>query len=238
MVQFEFIAEKREESGKRSNRRIRREDQIPGVVYGAKKPTVHISLSHNNMMIALQNESMYSHILNLKIDNDTEQVILKDLHRHPYKPKILHVDFMRVSATEKLHISVPLHFLNQETAPGAKADGIVSHAMTELEVKCLPSNLPEYIEVDIGNLELNDSLRIKDIQLPKGVELATKIDDEEHNLLVVTIYEPRAEEESVIETAEGEVVEGKEGEAAADEPKEGKAKAAEGKEEKKEDKKE
>jgi len=229
MSQFEFTASIREDSGKRVSHRIRHEDKIPGIIYGAKKPPMNISLSHNELMLALQNESTYSHLLNLKIGNDTEQVILKDLQRHPYKPRILHVDFMRVSATEKLYISVPLHFLNQEASPGVKVGGIVSHNINELEIKCLPADLPEYIEVNIGNLELAHSLHIKDIQLPKGVELATKVDDEEHNLLVVTIYEPRAEAEPVAPVAV-------EGEAAATAT--GEAKPAEGKEDKKETKKE
>jgi large subunit ribosomal protein L25 len=196
---FEFKVETRENSGKSHAKRLRREQsRVPAIIYGAKKPTESVTLSHNDVVVALTHEAIYSHILTLKFtDNKVEKVVLKDLQRDPgSQVKILHMDFLRISAKEKLSMAVPLHFLNQETAPGVKNDGgVVSHLISELEIKCLPSDLPEYIEVDIGELKLNESIHLSELKLPKGVELATPIQDEEHDSAIVTIFTPRAEKE-------------------------------------------
>ena len=146
--------------------------------------------------MALENEAVYSSILSLSIDGKAIQVVLKDLQRHPFKSRVLHADFLRINANEKLTMSVPLHFLGEDVAPGVKEGaGMISHLMTELEIKCLPANLPEYIEVDISTLQLDHALHLSDIKLPNGVELAHAIVDARHNYPVVAIQKPRAEEE-------------------------------------------
>jgi large subunit ribosomal protein L25 len=197
---FELKVEKRHNTGNNSAKRLRREQKkVPAIVYGAKKPPESIALSHDAVVVALNNEAVYSHILTLKFeDNKTEKVVLKDLQRNPGNPmKILHMDFFRVSAAEELSMSVPIHFINPEKAPGVvKSAGVVSHIINELEIKCLPANLPEYIEVDIGALKLNDTIHLSEIKLPKGVKLASPIQDEEHDLSVVTILMPRIEKEA------------------------------------------
>lgn len=196
---FEFTVENREKMGKGVAKRLRREQKrIPAIIYGAKKPEKHVTLSHNDVIVALSNEAIYSHILTLKFeDGKTEKVVLKDMQRNPgSQVKILHLDFLRISAKEKLTMTVPLHFINQEVAPGVKAEGgTVSHLMNELEITCLPSDLPEYIEVDIAELKLNESIHISRIALPKGVALATPVQDEAHDSAVVTIFMPKAEKE-------------------------------------------
>jgi len=203
---FEFNVENREKMGKSEAKRLRREQkQVPAIIYGAKKPTMHIALSHNDVVVALSNEAVYSHILTLKSeDGKTEKVVLKAMQRNPgSQVKILHLDFLRISAKEKLSMSIPLHFTNQETAPGVKKEGgTVSHLMNELEITCLPSDLPEYIEVDIGQLKLNESIHLSQIILPTGVELATPIQDEDHDSSVATIFMPRVEKEPEPETTE------------------------------------
>ena len=202
---FEFKVKNREKMGTRDAKRLRRKQkQVPAIIYGAKQPEEYITLSHNDVIVALSNEAVYSHILTLKFDNSkTEKVVLKDIQRDPgSQVKLLHLDFLRISAKEKLTMVVPLHFLNQETAPGVKTQGgTVSHLMNEIEISCLPYDLPEYIEVDIGQLQLNESVHISQITLPKGVTLATPIQDETHDLPVVTIFMPKIEKEPEPEAA-------------------------------------
>jgi large subunit ribosomal protein L25 len=229
-LSFEFKVEKREEKGKQYAKRLRREHQrVPAIIYGAKKPATSITLFHNDIVVALSNEAVYSHILTLNFeDGKFEKVVLKNIQRNPgSQVKILHLDFMRISAKEKLTMSVPLHFMNQETAPGVKEQGgTVSHLMNELEVTCLPANLPEYIEIDIGHLKLNESIHLSQITLPNGVELATPIQDDAHDASVVTIFMPRVEKEPEPETEEAAAEEGateetpKEAEKATDQTKE------------------
>ncbi|MFO1257986.1 MAG: 50S ribosomal protein L25/general stress protein Ctc [Gammaproteobacteria bacterium] len=206
---FELSATVRNDMGKGASRRLRRlENCVPGIVYGAEKAAQPISLIEKDVKKALENEAFYSHILKLTIDGKTEQVVLKDLQRHPYKARLLHLDFLRVSATQKLHMHIPLHFINQETAPGVKEGGLVSHHVVELEVKCLPADLPEYIEIDMGQLGMDGVIHLSDVKLPKGVELIAHV-DEEHDTPVASIHRLRAavEEET---TAEAEAAPGPE----------------------------
>ncbi|PIQ43029.1 MAG: 50S ribosomal protein L25/general stress protein Ctc [Gammaproteobacteria bacterium CG11_big_fil_rev_8_21_14_0_20_46_22] len=195
LVQLE--AQTRDTHGKAQARRMRREDgRVPGVVYGAKKAPVSISLPHNKVVKALEHESFYSQVLDLKIDGNTEKVVLKDLQRHPYKSVILHMDFMRVDANSKLTMTVPLHFINEEAAVGVKqGGGVISHNLTEVEVICLPADLPEYIEVDMAAIGLDQTLHLSDIQLPKGVEIVALTHGDDHDYAVVGISAPRAQEE-------------------------------------------
>lgn len=195
---FHLTANVRAERGKADSRRMRRLDgRIPAVVYGADKAPESISLGHQEISLALKNEAVYSHILKLDIDGNEEQVVLKDLKRHPSKPLILHVDFLRVSAKEKLTMNVPIHFVGEEEAPGLKAAGVLTKNITEIEIRCLPANLPEYLELDISTLEMDAVLHISDLPLPKGVELTIQELDDEHNQAVVAIHEPKVSKEDV-----------------------------------------
>ncbi len=190
---FEVNVELRDDLGKGASRRLRRlEDRIPGIVYGAGKKPQPISISHKEIIKHLEDEAFYSHILTLKAGKKTEKVILKDLQRHPFKPKVTHADFMRISASQKLQTSVPLHFINEENCPGVKAGGVVNHSYTTVEVSCLPKNLPEYIEVDMADAEMDAIIHLSDIVLPKGVEIVELTHGEDHDQAVATIHKTRA----------------------------------------------
>lgn len=205
-VSFEFEVQSREASGKAAARRLRsKEDRVPAIVYGAGKEPMPISLSHNKVIRALDHEAVYSHILTLNDGKESEKVVLKALMRHPTKPKILHMDFLRINTKEKIHMRVPLHFMGEAKSPGLKDGGVLVKPITHLEISCLPLELPEFIEVDISELAIGDSVHMSAIQLPKGVTLAHAITDEEHDFSVVSIQEPRAEE--VVETAAPEAAE-------------------------------
>lgn len=217
---FELAAQVRDTHGKAAARRMRQTGVIPGVIYGGGKAPQSITLPHDAVLHALQEEAFHSHILDIKLDNgQAEKVVLKEVQRHAYKMKVEHVDFMRVSATEKLTMKVPLHFIGEDTAPGLEEGGVVSKLMTDLEIKCLPAQLPEFIEVDMSGLHIDQALHLSDIKLPAGVELAHGAVDEAHDHPVVSIHKPKvsAEAEEVAEV-----------EAAADEAEDTSADAAEG----------
>ncbi|KTD16808.1 50S ribosomal protein L25/general stress protein Ctc [Legionella jordanis] len=193
-------AESRKDIGKGASRRLRRlENKVPAVIYGGEKAPKAIHLLHNKVVKALENESIYSSVFDLNVDGKVEHVILKDLQRHPYKPVILHMDLQRVSAKDILVKHVPLHFTNEQNAKGVRAGGIITHTMTQVEVKCQVKNLPEFIEVDMTDVALDDVVHLSDLKLPKGVQLTVDAKDGSHNLPVVSIHAPRtgaAEEES------------------------------------------
>jgi large subunit ribosomal protein L25 len=194
---FEVEASVRHDMGKGASRRLRREKKVPGVVYGGSKEATSLSLEHKELAKSLENEAFYSHILTLKTGTETDRVILKAVQRHPFKPVILHVDFQRINMNEKLHMHIPLHFVGAEQAPGAKEGGMISHIMSDVEVSCLPNDLPEYIEIDISGMAMNDILHLSDIKLPKGVEIVALTHDDDKP--VVSIHMPRIEEEPVVE---------------------------------------
>lgn len=172
---YEIKAQLRTDTGKGASRRLRRQGLIPGIIYGAGQDPAMISVGHNDLILQLEHEAFLSSVLNLDLGGKVEQVILKDLQRHPAKPFLLHVDFLRVSATDKLRTNVPLHFINEETSVGVKAGGMVSHHITDVEVSCLPGDLPEYIEVDIAALDVGDNILLSGLVLPEGVELVALI---------------------------------------------------------------
>ncbi len=210
---FEVSVELRDDLGKGASRRLRRlEDKIPGIVYGGGEKPQPLSLNHKDIAKHLEDEAFYSHILTLKVGKKTQQVILKDLQRHPYKTKITHIDFMRVKATEKFHTSVPLHFINEEDCPGVKEGGVANHSYTTVEVSCLPKNLPEYIEVDMTGVEMDQILHLSDIIMPKGVELVELSHGAEHDQAIVTIHKARAIVSTDAEDGEGEGEDGEEAE--------------------------
>lgn len=197
---FELVAELREDQGKGASRRLRHANKVPGIIYGAGKDPVAISVVHHELLNHLENEAFYSHVLTIKIGKKTEKGILKDLQRHPAKPRLLHFDILRVKAGEKLKTKAPLHFINEDIAPGVKAGGVVSHTVTELEIECLPKNLPEYIEVDVAALELGHAIHLSELTMPEGVEMVLHGElDEAHDQPVVSINEPKkiVEEEPV-----------------------------------------
>lgn len=205
-IKFELEAAVRHDMGKGASRRLRREEKVPGVVYGGGKDAVSLTFEHKHIAKALESEAFYSHILTLKTGTENERVILKDVQRHPFKPRVMHIDFQRVRADEKLHMHIPLHFVGTESAPGVKAGGLLSHIINDIEITCLPDNLPEYVEVDVSNLELNQILHMSDLKLPKGVELVALVHGDDKP--VASIHLPRIEEEPAAETAEGEVAPG------------------------------
>jgi large subunit ribosomal protein L25 len=198
---FAIEASVRHDMGKGASRRLRREEKVPGVIYGGGKAPVALTIEHKLIAKSLENEAFYSHILSVKTDAGTERAILKDVQRHPFKSRILHVDFQRVRADEKLHMHIPLHFVGADVAPGVKdAGGIVSHILSDLEISCLPDNLPEFIEVNISEMQLNQILHISDIKLPKGVESVALAHADDKP--VVSVHIPRVEEEPVVEETE------------------------------------
>ncbi len=172
MNEFELVAEARTDVGKGASRRLRRDGKLPGIVYGTGKEASMITLQHNTVMHNLEHEAFYSQILSLKTGSETESVVLKDLQRHPYKRTLLHIDLLRVDANETLTMRIPLHYINEEKCTGVKNEGgIISHLMTDIDIVCLPKDLPEYIEVDMLEVALNDTLHLSDLKLPEGVEI-------------------------------------------------------------------
>jgi large subunit ribosomal protein L25 len=194
---FTIHAKGREDTGKGASRRLRRlAGEVPAIVYGGKKAPAQISLSQKDITKALENEAFYSHIISLEVDGKSEDVIIKDLQRHPAKAYVMHMDFFRVSKTTKLQTRAPLHFINEEECVGVKlGGGLIAHSMTDLEISCLPKDLPEYIEVDMAEVELGDTVHISDIKLPKGVESVALSHGEDHDLPVAAVNKPKAVEE-------------------------------------------
>lgn len=189
---FQLEATSRANVGKGASRRLRHENAVPAIVYGADKDPANVSLQHHQLVHVLDNEAFFASIITLNVDGKAEDVIIKDLQRHPAKPRLLHADFQRVSANKPVHMNIPLHFLNESIAAGVKVGGgQVAHLMTKLEISCLPKDLPEYIEVDIQDLGLGESLHISDLKLPPGVSSISLSHGESGDLAVVAIQAPR-----------------------------------------------
>jgi len=173
-MNFEFNATKRDVQGSSASRRLRRAGRVPGVIYGAGKPAVSFDVDHNEIYQCLRKEAFHASVVTANLDGAKEQVLLRDVQLHAYKPLVLHVDFQRVDANTELHTKVPLHFINGEVCPGVKLQGgIVSHVITEVDIACLPKALPEYIEVDLKDLVMGHSLQlhVSDLKLPAGVRI-------------------------------------------------------------------
>ncbi|RBP33794.1 large subunit ribosomal protein L25 [Marinobacter pelagius] len=207
----EFVIEAfpRDDQGKGASRRLRREERkIPAIIYGGGKDATPVAIWHNELKKALENEAFFSHVLTVELNGKKESVILKDLQRHPYKPILTHADFLRVDKDHEIHVNVPLHFVNEETAPAIKLHGgVANHQINEVEVICLPQNLPEFIEVDMTTVEMDQVVHLSDLKLPEGVKIAALLQGEDHDLPVVAIHKPRGAK--VDEAEEGE--EGEEG---------------------------
>nr|SPS04961.1 50S ribosomal protein L25 [Candidatus Nitrotoga fabula] len=192
-MKIELSATSRKAQGTGASRRLRKSGRVPGIVYGGGEPVL-IDLDHNNLYHLLRKEAFHASIMTLDVDGKKEPVLLRDFHMHPFRQQVQHIDFQRVEASKKIHMKVPLHFVNADIAPGVKqGKGIVSHVLNELDVVCLPADLPEFIEVDLSNLMLNHSIHVSDLKLPQGVEAAGMHAGE---AVVATIQVPRGAAEA------------------------------------------
>ena len=192
--------ERREDEGKGASRRLRRDGKIPAIVYGGDLKPVNIQLDHEKLWLASQNEWFYSSILSLDIDGKVESVLLRDMQRHPYKQIIMHLDFQRVNENQAIRVAVQLHFLNEEKSPAGKAaEVVVTHELTEVTVSCLPKDLPEFLEVDLEQLEVGSIIHLSELKLPAGVEIPELKLGKEHDLAVVIAKHGKEEVEEATE---------------------------------------
>lgn len=201
-----LVAASRKDEGKGASRRLRRSGHVPAIVYGGHQDPQSIQVEHNHLWLTSQNEWFYSSILSLEVDGKAQQVLLRDMQRHPFKQQILHMDFQRISENEALRAKVPLHFLNQETSPAGKAAGVVvTHELNEVEVSALPKDLPEYLEVDLSALAVGDIVHLSQVKLPAGVTIPALAHGKEHDLAIVIAKHARVEEESTAAPEAAEV---------------------------------
>ncbi len=223
--EFTLEAQTRHDVGKGASRRLRRERKVPAVVYGGNDEARSLTLSHDEVYRKLQSEAFFSHILTLNIDGKNRQrAILRDIQRHPFKPQVSHMDFLRVLEDQEINVRVPLHFLNQEECVGVRMNGgEISHLESDVEVTCLPRNLPEYLEIDMAELDVGDTVHLSDIKLPEGVVIVGLTHGEEYDAAVASVHMPRvtaeeepAEEEEGAEAAASEAA-GEASESSADE---------------------
>jgi large subunit ribosomal protein L25 len=202
-AEFDLVAELRDDQGKGASRRLRRQGKIPAILYGGGRPPRALLLDHNKVLQQLDHEAFYSSILTIKVGDKSQAAILKDVQRHPAKRHVLHMDMQRVVEDEKIRMNVPIHFVGEQSAPGVKlAGGSVSRMITDVEISCLPRDLPEYLEVDISKLELDDMLYLSDIKLPDGVDIIELQHGEEHDQAIVSVHVMRTSEvEEEVEAA-------------------------------------
>lgn len=216
---FDLVADYREDTGKGSSRRLRHQGKVPAIIYGAGRPPRSLTFDHNKVLRQLENESFYSSVLKIKVGDKSQAAIVKDIQRHPAKPAILHMDFQRIVEDEVIRMNVPIHYVGGEDAVGVRdGGGSVSQLRTDVEVVCLPKDLPEYFELDITDLGLDEMLHLSDITLPEGVEIPELAQGPEHDHAIVSIHIIKVaiiEEEIEEEEIEGEEVEGEEGEGEA-----------------------
>jgi large subunit ribosomal protein L25 len=201
---FKITAVSRDDTGKGASRRLRRTGMVPGIIYGGNQEPRNIATRHNELIRHLENESFYSHILTVDVDGTPEKVVLKALQHHPAKPFVLHLDLQRVAATDRIKMQVPLHFVGEEVAPGVKGGGTMFHTLNSVEVTCAAKDLPEYIEVDVSNMELDDVIHMSQLTPPEGVELtALSHGDASHDDTVVSCHGRKAVSDVESEEAEG-----------------------------------
>jgi large subunit ribosomal protein L25 len=219
---FELSAELRTDMGKGASRRLRRKaDQIPAVIYGAGREPQSLTMAHKDIAMACENEAFYSHVLTLTIDGEKQSAIIKDLQRHPAKPRILHADFLRVQMDHLISVEVPLHFLNEELCVGVKlGGGQISHNMSQVEISCLPGVLPEFIEVDLTDLELGQAVHMSELQLPEGVTIPALSHGADYDQVVASVHLNKRAElelEADEEASDDETEAGTEGESESEE---------------------
>jgi large subunit ribosomal protein L25 len=189
---YEFVAERRGRAGTSESRRIRRKGEVPAVLYGGHKEPQMLTLNHNEVIKHLEHEAVYSHVLDITIDGVTEKAVLKAVQRNPIRFQVLHMDFQRVEMGEAIKVHVPLHFVNETSSVGGKKGGIAAHSMVDVEVTCLPNNLPEFIEVDMINLDVGGTLHLSDLALPSGVSIVALTHGPDHDLPVVSMMASKA----------------------------------------------
>jgi large subunit ribosomal protein L25 len=211
--------ELRKDVGKGASRRLRREGKVPGVIYGSHKDPVPLTLELNDLLRATENEAFYASILEIKIDEKTsQQAVVRDMHRHPFKPVIMHIDFLRVSAKEFLKMLVPVHFTGEEDSPAGRASGVViQHLVTEVEISALPKDLPEFVSIDLSDMDAGDSVMMSDIQLPEGVEIPALLIGEDNDVQLanaIHIKEDQGTGAAAAAEAEAALAEGELGEGA------------------------
>lgn len=187
---FKIPAEMRADVGKGASRRLRRAGRVPAVVYGANREPATITVDHAKVLHMAEDEAFFSSVLELAVGKKLQQVVVRDLQRHPFKPLLTHIDFLRVSADQAIRLNVPLHFVNEQTSPaGKKAGVVISHQTTEVEISALPGNLPEYLEVDLAKLDAGDSVMLSQIQLPEGVSIpALDLEGDHDHPLVTALF--------------------------------------------------
>src|SRR5215831_42288 len=191
-ISFELAAEFRDGQGKGASRRLRHSGRVPAILYGGQTEPRAITLDHQKLMTLIDNEKFYSSIINLVVGDKKQAAIVKDLQMHPARNAIVHVDMQRVSENEKIRIHIPIHFKGEAAAPGVKTQGgVVSHRIADVEILCLPKDLPEFIELDLSKMEMNESKHLSDLPLPSGVTIPSIA---KGNAVVVTVHPPRAEE--------------------------------------------
>lgn len=204
-IDFAVDAEPRDDIGKGASRRLRRSGRVPAIIYGAGEPPQNISLDQNKMVHNLENEGFFSHVITVNLNGKKQKAILRDLQRHPAKPIILHVDFQRVSEDQAIHVHVPLHFIGEDTCPGVKQEGgQVSHQLIEVEISCLPKDIPEFIEVDVSELRIGDSVHLSELKIPEGITIAALTHGEGYDQQVLNVHATKVvvEEEKPSEEAE------------------------------------
>ena len=199
---FTLDAEVRTDLGKGASRRLRHANKVPAILYGEGKESVSLTLAHNKVFRAQQEEAFYSHVLTLNVDGKPVECLIKDMQRHPFKQIIMHMDFMRIDATHAVHVNAPIHFVNEEAAE--KKGGKIAHQLNEIAVSCLPGDIPEFIEVDVAGLEVGQTLHLSDITLPKGVTSDELAKGESHDQAVATLNAPKgsSDEDDSEEAAE------------------------------------
>jgi large subunit ribosomal protein L25 len=206
MADFELNAELRTDKGKGASRRLRRNaDMIPAILYGAGKDPLSLTLAHKDIHKACENEAFFSHIITINADGDSQQAIVKDLQRHPAKDRIMHADFLRIQMDQAITVEVPLHFLNEDSCLGVRqGGGNVSHNMTSIDISCLPGDLPEYIEVDIKDLDLGDAIHMSGLRLAEELSIPSLQQGADHDHVVVSVNAPKRAEELDEEAASAE----------------------------------
>ena len=202
-ITHEIKVQRREDEGKGASRRLRHAGTVPAIVYGGELKPVSIQLNHNDAWLASQNDWFYASILDLSLNGDVQKVLLRDMQRHPFKQQIMHMDFQRVNENEALRVSVPLHFLNEDKSPAGKAaEVVVTHELNEVEISCLPKDLPEFIEIDLSTLEVGTVIHLSDLKLPSGVEIPELKLGKEHDVAVVIAKHGKEEVEEAADGAE------------------------------------
>ena len=201
--EFAVNAELRHDVGKGASRRLRRDGRVPAILYGAGKDPQNITLDQSKMIHKLENEGFYSHVITIHLEGQQQKAILRDLQRHPAKPIILHVDFQRVSEDQEIHVHVPLHFVGEDQCPGVKQEGgAISHQIIEIDISCLPKDIPEFIEVDVSQLRIGDSVHLSDLKTPAGITILALTHGEGYDQQVLSVHTTKVNVE-VEPTAEG-----------------------------------